>query len=158
MACHKQNEKTVNPCKTGKVRYNGLIHYVLYLFFGVLTTLVNVVAYWCCRRIPLSLVSSTAIAWFLSVLFAWVTNRAFVFHSRSVHIIKEIGLFFSSRIVSGIVDIALMAFFVSVLQLPEIPTKIIDNVVIIVLNYIFSRFVVFKGKGSVDSQREDCNE
>ena len=69
-----------------------------YVVFGTLTTIVNVVVYFALEYVGVNYIISNIIAWFLSVLFAYVTNRIWVFESKSPDILKEMVLFFSGRI------------------------------------------------------------
>ena len=80
-----------------------------YVVFGVLTTVVNILAYLLFARIfNVNYIYSNIIAWFLSVLFAYITNRIWVFESKSSNIIKEASYFFAGRIFSGVLDTGLM--------------------------------------------------
>lgn len=125
-------------------------HVILYIVFGALTTAVNIVSYWLMSRfLHLSVEVSTAAAWVLSVLFAYVTNRTWVFESRAKGteaITKEIVSFFLSRLSTGVLDWLIMFVFVTKLSLPDMPVKLASNVIVIVLNYILSRFLVFRKK------------
>lgn len=121
-----------------------------YLFFGVCTTLVNVLSYWICAH-PLSMnvLVSTVIAWILAVLFAYITNRKWVFHSEAVskkEIAKEVVYFFACRLATGIVDWCCMLIFVDLLRWNDVFIKFAANVLVIILNYIASKLIVFKGK------------
>ncbi len=122
---------------------------ILYVIFGAGTTLVNAAVYMMCSGAGLSTALSTVIAWVLSVLFAFVTNRRFVFESGSsgpMAVAKEITSFFSCRLVTGLLDLAIMLVFVEVLKLWELAVKIASNVVVIVLNYVVSKLLIFKKK------------
>ena len=123
---------------------------ILYLFFGVCTTMVNIIAYAVSTRIfLLTVVWATALAWGLSVIFAYITNRKYVFESTSYKIkevILEMSSFFGCRIFSGFLDIFLMWILVHVVGLPDMFIKIISNIIVIVLNYIASKFWIFKSK------------
>ena len=123
-----------------------------YIVFGILTTVVNYVCYlFITRVLYISVVVSTIIAWVLAVLFAYVTNKKFVFKSNSFNIyriIKEMASFFSLRIVSGVFEIMCMYVFVAVMNFNDILIKLIVNVVVIILNYIFSKCLVFKNKNN----------
>lgn len=134
-------------------KYKDIIPYGV---FGVLTTLVNIVSYWVAAHpLGLSVVTSTIIAWFLSVLFAYVTNRKWVFHSEAVGfdaIMKEMVSFFGCRLATGFVDLAFMFIFVDVLHLNDVVIKVISNIIVIVLNYVASKLVIFKHS---DNQTED---
>ena len=119
-----------------------------YLFFGVCTTLVNIAVYWImayplrCKTMP-----STVVAWIASVLFAYITNRKWVFHSASCgikEISKEIFWFFACRLATGFVDLACMWLFVTVLGLNDVIIKTLANILVIILNYVASKLLIFK--------------
>ncbi len=121
---------------------------ILYLVFGVFTTVVNIVSYWVCAHVfGMSVMASTVIAWALAVFFAYVTNRTMVFHSSATEkgeILKEIGSFFACRLGTGVVDWVIMFVFVNVLHFNDMIVKIAANFIVIVLNYVLSKFVIFK--------------
>lgn len=124
-----------------------LIHIASYLFWGVATTAVNVLVYYLVRTYTTALVSvATVVAWFLSVLFAFLTNRTFVFHAQKDAFLKQLTLFYGSRLFSGVVDVLLMALLVTIWHLPELLCKLGVNVVVIVLNYMMSLLLVFRSK------------
>lgn len=117
----------------------------LYILFGGMTTAVNVVSYWVFYYgIELSNTSSTAFAWFLSVIFAYITNRIWVFESKNENAVKEAFGFFLSRGLTGALDVLIMYVFVDVLLFAPMAIKIISNVVVIILNYLASKLLVFK--------------
>ena len=133
-----------------KALFNKYRELILYLFFGGCTTLVNIISYFICSRIGIRTSVSTIIAWVLSVLFAYFTNRVWVFQSTASGvgaIIREMGSFFGCRLLSGVIDMAIMFLCVSLLGLPDKPIKILANVVVIILNYLFSKLFVFKKPG-----------
>ena len=115
-----------------------------YVVFGTLTTIVNVVVYFALEYIGVNYIISNIIAWFLSVLFAYVTNRIWVFESKSPDILKEMVLFFSGRIFSGVLDTALLYLFVDILTLGNTFSKIAVEIIITILNYLLSKIIVFK--------------
>ncbi|MGX8693957.1 GtrA family protein [Methanobrevibacter sp.] len=118
---------------------------VLYVFFGTLTFFVNVIVYFLFENIfGVNYIISNIIAWFFSVLFAYITNRIWVFESRSPSILKEMSLFFGGRIFSGAVDTALMYLFIDVLTIGDLISKIVVQVIVVILNYVFSKLIVFK--------------
>ena len=121
---------------------------ILYLIFGGLTTVVNIAVYWVCvHALGTSVMFGTVAAWALAVFFAYVTNRSLVFHSAasgSQEILKEIGSFFACRLGTGVVDWAIMFVFVTVLHLNDMIIKILSNIIVIVLNFVLSKFVIFK--------------
>ena len=120
----------------------------MYFVFGVFTTVVNIVSYWVCAHVfGMSVMASTVIAWALAVFFAYVTNRTMVFHSSATEkgeILKEIGSFFACRLGTGVVDWVIMFVFVNVLHFNDMIVKIAANFIVIVLNYVLSKFVIFK--------------
>ena len=118
---------------------------VLYVVFGAFTFLVNIVTYFLFESVMgINYLVSNVLAWFFSVLFAYITNRTWVFESKSPHILKEMSLFFSGRIFSGVVDMILMYTFIDLLVFDSSISKIVVQVIVIILNYIFSKLIVFK--------------
>ena len=121
---------------------------ILYLIFGVLTTLVNIVSYFLLTDIAgVNYLLSNVIAWVLSVLFAYGTNRVWVFQSQAkgtAAILKEMVSFFGARLFSGGLDMGIMFVCVSLIGLPDGVIKILSNVLVIVLNYLFSKLWIFK--------------
>lgn len=126
-------------------KYRSLI---LYGVFGVFTTIINLLSY---RLFYLTLgfanVPSTIIAWFLSVIFAFITNKLFVFESKSFSgkiVLKEAAGFFGCRIATGILDVVIMFIAVDCFKGNETVWKLLSNVIVIILNYIGSKIFVFK--------------
>lgn len=121
---------------------------VLYMIFGVATTVVNVLVYWLSAHLlGLSVMASTALAWILAVLFAYVTNRRWVFKSAAKvwkEIIKEIIAFFVCRLATGLVDGIAMFILVDIVGLNDIIVKAAANIIVIILNYIASKMIIFK--------------
>lgn len=118
---------------------------ILYVVFGAFTFFVNLISYFFfANLLGINYLISNAISWFLSVLFAYVTNRTWVFESKSPNILKEMSLFFGGRIFSGIVDMLLMYTFIDLLVFNSTISKIVVQIIVIVLNYIFSKLIVFK--------------
>lgn len=119
---------------------------VSYLFFGVCTTLVSIISYFFLRIAISNYMVCTVISWILAVIFAYVTNKLFVFHSENKNIIKEIIEFFSSRILTLFIELALMYVMVDLLSISDGISKIGVQFIVIVTNYILSKLIVFKGK------------
>lgn len=121
-----------------------------YVFFGVLTTIVNMVVYWiAAHHLVLPVMVSTVIAWIAAVLFAYVTNRKWVFHSQAEgikEIAQEIVSFFACRLATGVADWACMFIFVDLLHFNDVIIKAAANVLVIILNYVASKLVIFKHK------------
>lgn len=121
---------------------------IFYLVFGVLTTLVNIVTYHLCYEVwGVPNVPSNIIAWVLSVAVAYLTNKVWVFDSKSFApavLLPELWKFVSCRLATGLMDLAIMWVGVDLLQGPATPIKIGSNVLVIVLNYAFSKLLIFK--------------
>jgi putative flippase GtrA len=124
--------------------------FILYVLFGVLSTLLNIVSYWFFAHVLLcGTIVSTVIAWILTVFFVYVTNRKWVFHSSATtakEYVKEIISFFSCRIATGLVDWGCMVVFVTLLEFHDVMIKTLANVLVILLNYVASKLIVFKKK------------
>lgn len=123
---------------------------VTYLFAGVATTVVNYVVY-CLVRFGLgvSLELSNICAWVVAVAFGYAVNKAFVFHTHcdsAAELMREAGGFFAMRLVSLGVETLLLKLFVQVLGLNEPVMKLVTNIVVIILNYVFSKLFIFKKK------------
>ncbi|EQH68431.1 GtrA family protein, partial [Clostridioides difficile] len=121
---------------------------ILYLFFGAFTTLVNIVSYLFFTRVILfNFMVANALAWILAVLFAYVTNKFFVFESKRIEIkflFKEFLSFVSFRLLSGVVEMLIMYVMIDLLFVNDVIVKIFTNIVVIVLNYLFSKMIIFK--------------
>lgn len=140
-------ERCINKCKEYLGKYRELL---LYGIFGVLTTLINIVVYSLCYgQLGISNVASNVIAWILSVLFAFVTNKIWVFDSKSTEfsvLFKEAVSFFGCRLATGLLDLAIMYVTVDVMAWNSTLMKCISNVIVIVVNYVASKLVIFAHK------------
>ena len=128
------------------IKYKEIINY---LFFGGCTTVVNFVSYY----IPSNLLGideivSNIIAWVVSVLFAYITNKIFVFESKDKDLkknIKELISFVAAWLLTGaLCDIGLFALMVKILKLNDIISKVTTQVIVVVVNYVISKLVIFK--------------
>ena len=123
---------------------------IRYGIVGVLTTLVSLITYYGLvytiidPKNPLMLQVANIISWIVSVIFAYITNRKYVFKSENTNKIKEASSFIFSRILTLILDMAIMFVGVSVLAYSDKFVKIFSQIVIIVLNYIIGKFLVFR--------------
>jgi len=121
---------------------------ILYLIFGVLTTVVSLLSYFIFSKLfNINYLISNIISWILSVLFAFITNKLYVFKSNDKtnnKILKEIISFFSSRIFTFLIDMLMMYILVGLLKFNDMIIKIIVQFIVIVLNYILSKLFVFK--------------
>ena len=121
-----------------------------YLVFGALSTVINIVVFAICSKTAnLSTTISNTIAWIVAVLFAYITNKIYVFNSKTTKIkelTKEIISFFSARIVTLVLETAFLWVVIDKLGFNEILMKIISNIIVIILNFIFSKIFIFKSK------------
>ena len=133
-------------------KYEEIINYVI---IGGLTTVVSLAIYYGLTLTimnpnnAIELQITNIVSWIVSVTFAYFTNRRFVFKKKDKANIKEAGEFFASRITTLILDIVLMYIFVTLLHLNDKIIKLIVQVVIIILNYILSKFLVFNKKKQI---------
>ena len=123
-----------------------------YLIVGILTTLVSLTIYYICVLTflnpanALQLQIANVISWICAVLFSYVANKIFVFMSRSKNIIKEIVSFLSSRVLTLLIDMLIMFVMVTALGINDKISKLFVQVVVTILNYVFSKLFVFKKK------------
>lgn len=126
-------------------KYRGLI---LYAVFGVLTTIVNMAVYYVCFNVAgIANVVSTILAWLIAVSFAFVTNKLWVFDSKSFDrktLIHELWTFFACRFATGILDVVIMYIAVDVMAMNSTLWKLLSNILVIICNYVFSKFIIFK--------------
>ncbi len=130
-------------------------HILSYLFFGAATTGVNWLVYTACVSLSGRINLSNVLAWFCAVVFAYITNKLFVFRSREASaggILKEIGLFFSSRLFSGAVEILGVPLLMwcglrqTLFGVEGMAAKAVISVIVVILNYLLSKLLVFKKK------------
>lgn len=133
-----------------KIIKNLLIKYkelILYCIFGVLTTLVNILVYQSFNLLGVHELISNIIAWIAAVAFAFITNKLFVFESKSFApavFWPELVKFALGRVATGLLDEALIAYFVTYKGGNELLWKIISNIVVIILNFVISKLLIFK--------------
>ena len=127
-----------------------------YLIFGVLTTIVNLISKYILlftildAEDPIKLQLAVIISWLIACLFAYITNRKYVFESKSKQIVKEMIKFFSARLTTLGLEMLIMFVFVTALGLNSdiwvIIWTLVAQVIVIIANYIFSKLLVFKNK------------
>lgn len=126
--------------------------FILYAVFGVLTTLINWGSYYLCYSILyIPNIPSTIIAWVLAVAFAFVTNKIWVFSSKSFDVktmLHEIWTFLAARIATGVLDVVIMFLAVDVFEMNSTAWKLISNIIVIILNYLLSKFFIFNKRES----------
>lgn len=125
---------------------------IRYIFFGGLTTLVNLAVYYILRMVfHVEMTAANIISVSAAILFAYFTNAAYVFESEAAGFsgrFKEFLRFVSARLSTMAIEVGGVWFMARVLHLDDRNGKLIIQFVTIVLNYLFSRFLVFTAKGS----------
>ena len=149
---------------------NVVISLALYLFFGVLTTVVSFASAGLAKFVlehaggysagDVSNIS-TVFSWVCAVTFAYITNKLWVFDSPSFDkqtLLHEIPTFFGARLATGILDVVIMYLAVDVAHMNPTVWKLISNVIVIILNYVASKFVIFKKKEEVKDTEGSAEE
>lgn len=128
-------------------KYKEVINY---LFFGGCTFLVSVISFYLFNKVLfLNEHVSNILSWILAVLFAYVTNKAFVFESKTntkEAFLKEIGSFFGARLLTLGIEELILLIFVNMLKFDAMLIKVFAQVVVILANYVLSKLFVFKKK------------
>lgn len=130
---------------------------IMYLVFGVGTTAINWITYTLLIEVcgMKQLTIANIIAWIVAVVFAYITNKLWVFESKSWKldvVVKEAGMFLGARIFSGIFEIGLFPLLMylglnqSLFGVEGMVAKVLISVLVIVLNYVFSKLLVFRNK------------
>lgn len=124
--------------------------FILYAAFGTGTFLINIITYWLCYIvIGLSNTLSNIIAWVGAVLFAFITNKLYVFESRGTSgrtwLAQALG-FFGCRAGTEMLDLVIMYYGVDVMNFNALIMKTISNIIVIILNYIASKLFIFRKK------------
>lgn len=123
---------------------------ILYVFFGGCTTVVNYIIYLTCTRLlSVDVMIAQVYSWIGAVIFAYITNKVFVFEAKNTDtksLIKEITSFLTARLFSLGADLAIMYVGVKLLFMNDLIVKTFAQVIVIILNYIFSKFIIFKEK------------
>lgn len=135
----------MNKTKELFIKYKELINYGI---FGVLTTVINYVSYIIFTRVfKLEIFTSNLLAWILSVMFAFITNKIIVFESKEFTLktlVKEGIAFIVARILSLLLDMLILYIMVDIMGISDLIVKIISNIIVIMVNYILSKFLIFK--------------
>ena len=128
---------------------------LMYLFFGGLCFLVSVFTYaYFNVTLGINELLANILSWIIAVTFAFVTNKIWVFHSKNDsfgEFMREMTAFYGGRVVTLVMEEAILFLFITVLGLNSILVKIVAQVVVIVLNYVISKLFVFKEKETADS-------
>ena len=128
-------------------KYEEIINYII---VGGLTTFVSLAVYYGCvltfldPEKGIQLQMANVLSWIAGVAFAYVTNRKYVFKSKSTAIFKELVAFVSARASTLILDMVVMFVWVTLLSLNDKIGKIVSMVLVMIANYVFSKLFVFK--------------
>ena len=131
------------------LKYKEIINY---LIVGVLTTVVSLTVYYGLvltvldPQNPIQLQAANIVSWVCAVIFAYWANRKFVFESKSTEIVKEAGAFVTARIGTLVMDMVFMFVTVSLFGMNDKVAKLLDQVMVTIANYVFSKLFVFKDK------------
>lgn len=121
---------------------------LLYLFFGVLTTVVSIVVFALCNvTLGINELVSNVISWIVSVAFAFFTNRIWVFAAptkTATEFVRQLISFYGGRVLTLVLEEAIILIFVTILGMPGMVIKLVAQVIVIVGNYIISKLIVFK--------------
>lgn len=128
-------------------KYKEIINYMI---VGTLTTIVALATYYICvftflnPENAIQLQIANVLSWIAGVVFAYFTNRKYVFNSKNPNKLKEAAMFTLSRLVTLILDMIIMGVGVSILKFSDKIVKLISQVVVVIGNYVFSKLFVFK--------------
>ena len=121
-----------------------------YLVFGALTTIVNIAVFmFIAKAFNLSTAICNSIAWIIAVLFAYITNKIWVFKVKKnsfKELLIEILFFFLARIFTLVLETIILVIFIDNLHFNSFIMKIISNIIVIIVNFILSKILIFKKK------------
>ncbi len=127
---------------------------IMYGIVGVCTTVINMVVYWLFSEVLcIHYAAANIIAWVLAVVFAFFANKIFVFENHgwsSAVLLHEAWTFFLSRAASLLADAAGMWLMIDVLAAPNMPSKFLVNIIVILINYVLGKFWVFGKRVDAD--------
>ncbi len=122
---------------------------LLYIFFGAFTTLVSVTVQYISSLSGANTAAATTVSWVCAVTFAFFTNKLFVFRSKSEGLsdwFRQAGQFYGARLVSYLLELGFMLLTVDILHFNMMFMKIMAQVFILLINYLFSKLVIFRKK------------
>ena len=129
---------------------------IMYGIVGCMATAINIGVYLLCYKLLcITNVISNILAWIISVLFAFIANKLFVFESKDLSrfvFLNELLKFVLARLSTGLIDILIMFITVDVMGLNAAVWKVVSNIIVIIGNYILSKFLVFS---KLDSPKKE---
>ncbi|MDT2670787.1 GtrA family protein [Enterococcus dongliensis] len=133
----------------------------IYLFFGGLATVVNIVTFALAYQVfHLNWPISNTISWIFSVLFAFVTNKVWVFQSKTENfkeLVWEFSKFVFARVISFGMDMATMYLFIDLLHIGNLIAKLITQIIVVIANYIFSKVFIFKKVEIIEDEKTNSS-
>ena len=130
-----------------KEKYGEIVRY---LIVGILTTVVSLGTYYGCvftflnPENALQLQLANVLSWIIAVTFAYAMSRIYVFQSKQENILREMAAFYSSRLLTLFMDMAIMFIMVTLCRVNDKLAKLVVQVVVTVANYVFSKIFVFR--------------
>lgn len=121
---------------------------IKYIFVGGCTTILNLLIFYILtNKLEVHYMIANILAWFVGVTFAYISNKFFVFKSFNKdkkNIFREISIFFIARIVSLGIDQLLIYILIGIMFINSTISKILSNIAVVIVNYLFSKFITFK--------------
>lgn len=122
-----------------------------YIFVGIITTGINfMIYYFFVHVVEMHYIGANVIAWIGAVLFAYDSNKEYVFRKGNDYDLKELISFFSLRFITLLIESFLLYILVSILMLNDLISKIAVSIFTVLANYVFCKYMIFR--------KEDCNE
>ena len=144
----KDLKKALTSIKEFKIFLKKYSEVISYLFFGVLTTLINLATFWTLSTVfNLETIAATVAAWIIAVAFAFITNKIWVFKSKAKtnqETTKEAIMFVIARLITLGIEVFLMWLMVDNFKQDKLIWKLLCNIITVILNYLFSKLIVFK--------------
>ena len=151
----KDLKKALTSIKEFKILLKKYSEVISYLFFGVLTTLINLATFWILSTVfNLETIAATVAAWIIAVAFAFITNKIWVFKSKTKtnqETTKEAIMFVIARLITLGIEVFLMWLMVDNFKQDKLIWKLLCNIITVILNYLFSKLIVFKEKRTKES-------
>lgn len=143
--CSELSNPTIPLVKKAVSLYKKYKEVINYLIVGGLTTLVSVGSY-AIFRIFSGYMASTVLSWITAVIFAYITNRKYVFESKNSNILVECIKFVSCRLATLGSELLAMYILVDLIKLNDMISKVLVQFIIVILNYVLSKLIVFTTK------------
>jgi putative flippase GtrA len=147
LSLQKENNRLMKKIAAVYDKYREVISY---LFWGVVTTVVNLGVFEGFHLLTnWNYMVNNTIAWFISVLVAYLSNRAYVFHSKTTGArayLGEMASFFGGRLLVLILEQGILFVGITLMSGNQFIVKIIDNVIVVIINYFWSKWAVFRDK------------